>query len=511
MNQGESLAQTFLIPQYAENTNVAGGGAHGSNPNAFYDDGLKPLDNLQHVQNMTSDYYRKVADLKSFMQEMHNNFGIDARVPDYSKGELGIKVNELYNKALADIMAQGNLLQNSHATMSNLVNQHARFMTNPNQMPVDEMTLGKNYTFNAPSEFVKEVNDQMDNAHYGEDYQGAQSIYSNAVTHLRKLQKENPDLASVYEDDIKALTPPRKGIFRPIKQSAYEYRAGRRQRNAEIMLKKLANIKNGLVDFEPTTKVAPSGELYETNKDFSNFKYGQKVISEIRRDPKTGDQKIIFQDGSSQQMPADVMQLAQGLGAGQNLGYDQEDLQNYIVEHKLEGDLGKLNENKLLPTQEEQLGIRKGQEARRTAKLTLVKPIHDAVKAQLANAAKPRFFGTEETSLDLGNGTNIEFSRHTDGSYSIQPKELFKIIGIPQLKNGKQDAVKAKAIASKFQNKSLDVIVKNLLNTIPIEDFQSIYDALNIPLPKEIQQSNSPERAPAAQPSASGLAPGSLD
>lgn len=491
MNQGESLANTFLLPQNTEPTGV-GGGNRGNGANSYFDDGIKPLDHLQHVQNMTSDYYRKVADLKSFMQEMHNNFGIDARVPDYSKGELGIKVNELYNKALADIMAQGNLLQTSHATMSNLVNQHARFNTNPNSAPVDEMTLGKDYTFNAPSSFVKEINDQMDKAHYGGDYQEAQQIYSNAKTHLEKLKAEHPDLASLYEDDIRALTPPRKGVFKPTnpRQSAYEYRAGRRQRNADIMLRKAVNLKNGLVDFEPTTKVAPSGELYESNKDFTNFNYGNKgpVISEIRRDPKTGQQKIIFKDGSSQQMPEDVTQFVQALGAGQNMGYDPEDLQNYIVDHRLEGDLGKLNESKLLPTAEEQADIRKGQEARRTAKMTLVQPIHDAVKKAIKDAPKPWLWGTEETAVDLGNGMNVDFSRHKDGSYSIQPASLFKLIPIPTLKNGKQDAVSAKKIATKFQNKSLDIIVENLLNTIPIEDFESIYNALNIPLPGKLQK-----------------------
>lgn len=505
MNQGESLANTFLLPQYTEPTNV--GGAGGNLANNHFDDGLKPLDHLQHVQNMTSDYYRKVADLKSFMQEMHNNFGIDARVPDYSKGELGIKINELYNKALADIMAQGNLLQTSHATMSNLVNQHARFNTNPISMPVDEMTLGKDYTFNAPSSFVKEINDQMDKAHYGGDYQEAQSIYNNAKEHLEKLKAEHPDLASLYEDDIRALTPPRKGVFRPTnpRLSAYEYRAGRRQRNADIMLRKAVNVKNGLVDFEPTTKVAPSGELYESNKDFTNFSYGKggPIISEIRQDPKTKEQKIIFKDGSSQQMPSDVTQFVQALGAGQNMGYDQEDLQNYIVEHRLEGDLGKLNESKLLPTSEEQATIRKGQEARRTAKMTLVKPIHDAVKAQLSEAKSHNFGaieeyfrGPKETTLDLGNGLNVVIGKHTNGKYSIPKGDLFKVIPLPMGKNGKPDQAKANVLVEKFKEKNLDVLVKNLLNILPIEDFQGVYNALNIPMPKQFEHS-SPE---ASQP-----------
>ena len=79
---GESAARTFAIPQYPDFQ-----GEQSSNGDKFshiapYDDGLKAETGLQYVQGQTADYYRKVANLKSFMQDAHNNFGVDVRVPD---------------------------------------------------------------------------------------------------------------------------------------------------------------------------------------------------------------------------------------------------------------------------------------------------------------------------------------------------------------------------------------------------------------------------------------------
>src|SRR6185295_10522646 len=159
MTTGELGSKTFLIPQYQTG---AGNGADTQFEHITpYEDNLKPENGLQYVQGQTADYYRKVANLKSFMQHAHTNYGIDVRVPDAAKGQLAIKLNELYNMALADIMAQGNLLKTSHERLNTLTNQRAHFLKDTTLQPAEKQQFGQNYTFEEVSPLVKESNDAI--------------------------------------------------------------------------------------------------------------------------------------------------------------------------------------------------------------------------------------------------------------------------------------------------------------------------------------------------------------
>lgn len=349
MNTGELIGKTYLIPQYQDQqaTQQMGIGGQGAPMN----DDLKALDGLQYVQNQTSDYYRKVAALKSFMQDVHNNLGIDVRVPDHTKGEMGIKLNELYNYALADIMAQGNLLKNSHGTMSNLVNQHARFTTDPTSRPADQMVYGQDYNFQNPSQFVKEKNDQIKALYDQGDYEQAKKLHAEAKAYLEEQGTANPQLAPLFKTDLMALEPPRKGVMRPA--NSYQERAyGRKVDSAGRLVDDIVFLSNGARDsFTPdTTKLNEKGNPMLVSKEFSGWKFGDSVLKGWQMNPDTDKVELLLANGQKIDASEDSGSIIRTLlSSNQNrTGIDISHLEEYLDKNKLQDEYSQVNQPEVM-------------------------------------------------------------------------------------------------------------------------------------------------------------------
>ena len=225
--------------------------------------------------------------------------------------------------------------------------------------------------------------------------------YEAKKQHFEDLKKQDPSKAAYYDYQQKILTRPSdyERTFAPTagKESTYDKKFKGDKNNYDVLLKRLVNLKHGYGDFTPSTKRAPSGELYEINRDLYGFKYGDtgKIIKHIERDPgiytikksKSGEEsvnvttpgktRIVFTDGGT---PTDIddiniTQFAQGLGA--NMGYDPAALTEHIIEKGLEGEFGKLKEESYLPSGQSVVAERKKQLGRIKKSSSLLRPIEN--------------------------------------------------------------------------------------------------------------------------------------
>lgn len=489
-----AAAQTFYNPQIQPQASTQVGPMN---------DGVQPMDNIAYVNGVTEQYYQKVNALKSFMQDAHNNLGIDVRVPDASRPE-SIKLNTIFRNALSDILSQGTLLHNSQSMQMaresrGVINQGGY---NPTETPAASATPGQDFVERPLEQWVSETNNLTQTPSYDErEYQQKLKVYNDTLKRIDSQIAADPSQRARLEYQKQALTPPAQRPFRPYNDTYQDRRAGKREQNAELALKELINVKHGYaVGFQPSTKTAPSGELYEYNANYQNIPYGKsgKTIQTIRRDPGTSKVEIVFTDGTTQDMSkTNVSVIAAQLGS--QFGFGGEDLQSYIDKHDLEGERGALREDWALPSGERNIKVdRKGktelisrqeqireeQQAARTNKKALVEPIANAILDKAKNVDTPFLF-SNDLNIDLGNGRKIALEKNRNGKWTVSNlQELFPQSMFADKKN-KIDSGKRDQFYNKFKDSSLTDIVKQLLNNLNVDDFGTIYEALGIPVPAE--------------------------
>ena len=136
-NLGAILGQTYAIPRQTFSSAYPI-----SNPQSQsqpFNDGLDFEKNLENVEGLTREYYEKVIGLKSFMADMHNNLGIDVRVPDLRNPE-SIRLNQIYQKGLADILNQANKLKVGQMERSSHI---MRGTTKPKELMTNPLRSGR--------------------------------------------------------------------------------------------------------------------------------------------------------------------------------------------------------------------------------------------------------------------------------------------------------------------------------------------------------------------------------
>ncbi|MDE2217823.1 MAG: hypothetical protein KGJ87_11815, partial [Planctomycetota bacterium] len=135
-----TLGQTYRIPrQHPSPYSVAAPGRVAAEQP--FNDGLDFEKNLQEVEGQTEDYYQSIAALKSFMADMHKNLGIDVRVPDMSKPE-SIRLNMVYQQALADIMHKGNALHEGQTERLMRINRGDQYTKEADGKPDSQIRQG---------------------------------------------------------------------------------------------------------------------------------------------------------------------------------------------------------------------------------------------------------------------------------------------------------------------------------------------------------------------------------
>ena len=335
-------AQTFLLPQPQPRPV-----APAEQP---YNDGVQALEGLQYVKGQTADYYKKVADLKSFMQSVHQNLGIDVRVPDLSRPE-SIKLNQIYRDAIADISAQGNELKQGASINNMLISRGDVLTSTYGNQSAARAQYGQDFHSGKLDPSVVELNNKLQMPSYTEDeYKQKETARLRAIKYWEDIKATQPEKAEWAEFNLRGISPTTQGAWRPQADTSYDRKFGKQVAAAGNYLKKISNIYLGTDDsFQPNERKvdAVNGLPVLESKEFRGRKVGEYILEGWRfypgeerttvmlKDPKTGgisEQEITQEDAQT---------IAAGIG-----GLPIEAMAEYVDKNKLVDDYQFLDKRK---------------------------------------------------------------------------------------------------------------------------------------------------------------------
>lgn len=289
-------AKTFLLPQAQPQM-----AAPQEQP---FNDGVQALEGLQYVQGQTSDYYKKVSALKSFMQSVNKNLGIDVRVPDMSRPE-SIELNQIYQTAIADILAQGNELKQGAGIHNMMINRGDKFTDSSYDKSAARYKFGADY-YNNPEKAVTETNDFTSTPSYDDrELQAKQQAYDKLKAEYEAKKDAEPDKAEYWDFNIRSLTPPAPRVYRPNNaETATDRKYTRAVRQAGAWLDKMAHFQYGAHDsFKVSDQyVNNSGTPYLISKEFAGQKIGDRTVVEWRFDPDNEEMMLFERDPATKQV-----------------------------------------------------------------------------------------------------------------------------------------------------------------------------------------------------------------
>lgn len=362
--QGALGAQTFALPQVQPYQPPV------TQP---LNDGIVALEGLQHANGLANEYYQKVAALKAFMQDVNANYNLDVRVPDMSRPE-SLKLNEIYRTALADIMAQGNLLKTSQSDKALAMQMGMIPATGVdfNEQPFSTLSQNKDFYNRNVETPVTEINNKLQMPSQTQEEQDQkEQIYRDAIAKYDRLAKENPESRDYYEYQKRGITPPTKGMFRPSQESYYDRRFGRRVQAAGEVLKKLTNLLHGAHNsYSPdSTRHNNKGNPLLVSKELYGMNLGKSPIGDVIFDPDTHKVTITFQDGTT---PIDATSYSRDPQylASSIFNIEQEAISKYIQDHEHEDEYGQLKTGDLLAKDYEKLRDSKKKESSKLAETT---------------------------------------------------------------------------------------------------------------------------------------------
>ncbi len=112
---GEDMSKTFLVPEQdylpqARSLPTAGrpSSSRGSQAKFDFPD---PEEGLYNLDGVTSEYFQKYQDLRSYAQNMHNQYGIDVTSPNHDSPE-AMRASITFMKAMADLNYTADRLKN---------------------------------------------------------------------------------------------------------------------------------------------------------------------------------------------------------------------------------------------------------------------------------------------------------------------------------------------------------------------------------------------------------------
>lgn len=353
-----TVGQTYRIPrqqppQYA-------GAAGGRGAADTFDDGLSFEKNLQEVEGRTEEYYNKVSALKSYMADIHKNLGIDVRVPSMSHPE-SIRLNRIYQKALADIMHQGNLLKEGQSERIMHINRGDIYTQASNGKADSQIRQGEGYYNSTLPQDITQINDLTQQPSYDDQsYQQKMGVYNKRKgeleTEIANTEAKGGN-AEALKYSLHGLTPPARAIkqFAPQRTSYQERAAGRKVQAAGNYLKEITNLMHGVSDGYKISKTTANPNKPENplmvRPNFQDATYNGKHLKEWGYDPKTHEAFMFFDDGTSEnvtgQDPLTVGRVMMGSNKA-TFGVDAEYMDEWADKNGMVKDDGTIDQGKLL-------------------------------------------------------------------------------------------------------------------------------------------------------------------
>jgi len=360
MDLAGTIGSTYRIPR--QQPYNAGGAGHGLAQEASYDDGLAFEKNLQEVEGRTAEYYNKVAALKSFMADIHKNTGIDVRVPDMRYPE-SIRFNQIYQKALADIMHQGNLLKEGQVERTMHINRGDIYTGAAKGRPDSTLVQGSDYFNSQLPQDVIEINNLTQQPSYDDQsYQQKHDVYSKRYNELSQqiqdaVKAGDKGRVEYLQYQQRGLTPPARAIkqFAPERNTSAERMAGRKEKAAGNILKEITNLQHGVSDgykvSETTFNPNNTAHALMVRPNFRDAMFGGKKIKEWGFDPKTDESFMFFEDGSvedvTKQDPLTIARVMMGSNKD-TFGVDAEYMDSWAEKNGILNDDGSINQEMLL-------------------------------------------------------------------------------------------------------------------------------------------------------------------
>lgn len=283
------IGQTYALPNTTPQLGANPSYGNVQAPEMF-NDGVTEETGLASVEGLTTDYYRKVAMLKGLMQDAWENYRIDVRVPDLSKPE-SIKLNQLYQKAIADIKTQGNLLKNSQSMLTAGLSRGDRFIQDPTKAPVAGMRPGVGFTADEIHPAVTEINNKLQQQFYGKSYDQANQLYNQKRNELIAYAEAHPEEKEQVMRSLVALTPPTKAEkeFDPNSSSGLTKTDKANIQSVENDARKVAAVMSGATKgFKlKSDEKGANGEDLFVNTDLAGVKYADGTIMETIYNPST--------------------------------------------------------------------------------------------------------------------------------------------------------------------------------------------------------------------------------
>lgn len=473
--RAQALANTFLLPQRApvQAPQITSTGSVPAPPSqsAVPD----PIEGLQYVENTTKDYYDKWANLKSFVNSAWTNFGIDVTKPDFTRPE-SIKMNEIYNKAVADIRFQGDQLKTSQQELSRIMSDQRQgrvlMQGDPSQAPITQTPSQDLYTPTAVDPLVSQTNEFSKRRFFtSQEYTQAMKGFEETKAYLQGQASADPQNADYWNRQLELLQPPTKStkIFAPPRDTD----RGKGTSAGASLLKKVSNLMLGSGEaWSPASRIDP---LKLQNNEFRGDQYGEfvtdegkkisKVIDTFLYDPETRQVSIKYQDP---RIPDDFVSDRDALTVARQLVSSNPklgtltSLDKYIEENTLLDAEGELDPSKLVSPRMasfQEQNLKQVQE---------IKPKYNKVKSQLSSQL-------DDLGRGLWGGTaTFEIpSEFGGGELRIQRGLRSKKFFIDNYKDIWPDA-KSKDFEKLSKDQVLNLlinlgVVENLINTLPEE------------------------------------------
>jgi hypothetical protein len=181
---------------------------------------------LEQIDGITEDAYKKWGDLKSFAQTMWQNYKIDVSRPDM-RNQMSVKAHQAYKKGLADVQYTLDTLKEGRKTQ--VADQQAMRLgqVTMNQDrpegPSNTIAPEQRMTNTQLHPMVSELNNQFQREFYTDkEYSQAMTQYLGAKRQLQQYAQQDPGNAEYWGRQESSLTPPIRStkLFPPMSPTA---------------------------------------------------------------------------------------------------------------------------------------------------------------------------------------------------------------------------------------------------------------------------------------------------
>lgn len=483
-------AQTFLIPQQAPQAQVA--------PQKQFDDAVPMLEDLQYVENQTSDWYRKASELKSFMQSVQKNLGIDVRVPDLSRPE-SIELNSIYKNAIADLLAHGNELKTGYKMQQLNTQMGMKYApgVDPTKQAVSTMRQGADFDRGNLDQAVTELNDKLRMPSYTEeehkeklaDRQRLLSVYTQRLN-----ATSDPREKFWIQNQINGIISPTQGEWRPYRDSDYDKKMASKDKAMEVFFRKAVNFTRGTSgQWSASTKPIPGqpGKFYRRNTEYAGLKYGDypSPVKYAEMDPTDQTGYFVLQDGTQVPFDAkDPVPMLQGLiDANARYGFNGSEMMDFMSRKGIFTGAGDLNVAQFQDKPENEQANLEKQKEQEVENAAYHQLISDKLRKESKGKTWRLFRANDrvEIPVKLGNAPMVTLIATGDNKFKVENfDEAFKTFFIDKKTNKINNDAKQRFEVT-FNNPDgvdIDTILQNLLPMIPKNRYDEFMKALNIPL-----------------------------